>query len=179
MRRSTKVPIRFRASFRTHTGITHYEETYFIHPHPGVVHNFPMAVGAHVYDFVSLCKKKKKKIPHIPMRKEHGQTREFWSLVSTIDGSIHYLQDPGGGGGGGALTLWAWVPTAKLQPPPPFWPLTAPVLQLPNLQPHLFMEGQGQPLEINIEWWIFCIKYIIFYHTIVSRGFKNKVECIQ
>ena len=64
MSRSTKVPVRFRASFRTHTGITHYEETHFIHPHPGVVHNFPMAVGAHVYDFVSLCKKKEENTSH-------------------------------------------------------------------------------------------------------------------
>ena len=48
---------------------------------PGVVHNFPKAVG--VKDFRPLFTKRSQ----IPILKEKGQPREFWSLVSTIDGS--------------------------------------------------------------------------------------------
>ena len=51
-----------------------------MHLTPGVVHNFPKAVG--VYDFCSLCTERSQ----IPIRKEKGATQEFWSLVSTIDG---------------------------------------------------------------------------------------------
>ena len=53
-----------------------------------------------------------------------------------------------GGGGTDSLSLGTNCETA---PPLPFWPLTAPVLHPPNLQPPLFMEAEGQPLEINIE----------------------------
>ena len=36
-------PVRFRA--QSHTGVMDYNEAYFIHLTPGVVHNFPKAVG--------------------------------------------------------------------------------------------------------------------------------------
>ena len=38
-----KIPVRFRA--RSHTGVTDYDEACFMHLTPGVVHNFPKAVG--------------------------------------------------------------------------------------------------------------------------------------
>ena len=53
------------------------------------------------------------------------------------------------------------------------------VLPSPNLQSPLFMDTQEQPLEISIKWWIFCIVYIIFYHIIVLKGFKNRFLYIQ
>ena len=57
-----------------------YDEACFMHLTPGVVHNFPKAVG----DFCTLCTKRSQ----IPIRKEKGaKPQEFWSLVSTIDGS--------------------------------------------------------------------------------------------
>ena len=52
-----------------------------------------------------------------------------------------------GGGGTDSLSLGTNCETTA----PPFWLLTTPVLQPPNLQPALFMEAKGQPLEINIE----------------------------
>ena len=36
-------PVRFRA--RSHTGVMDYDEAYFMHLTPGVVHNFQKAVG--------------------------------------------------------------------------------------------------------------------------------------
>ena len=36
-------PVRFRA--RSHTGVMDYDEACFMHLTPGVVHNFPKAVG--------------------------------------------------------------------------------------------------------------------------------------
>ena len=70
------------------------------------------------------------------------QTKEFNNLILT-------RVSPRGGGGGGtdSLSLGTNCETTA----PPFWPLTAPVLLPPNLQPPIFMEAQGQPLEINIE----------------------------
>ena len=68
--------VRFRA--RSHTGVMDYDEACFMHRNPGVVHNFPKAVGV-----CPLCQKRSQ----IPNRKEKGATPEFWSLVSTIDGS--------------------------------------------------------------------------------------------
>ena len=62
---------------------------------------------------------------------------------------------------------------------PLFGQRTSPVLLPPNLQPPLYMGAQGQPLDINHEWWIFYIEYILFYLTIVPRGSKNKFEFIQ
>ena len=38
-----KVAVRFRARF--HTGVMDYDEACFMHLTPGVVHNFPKAVG--------------------------------------------------------------------------------------------------------------------------------------
>ena len=58
-----------------------YDEACFMHLIPAVVHNFPKAVG--VLDFCLLCTKRSL----IPIQKEKGQPQEFWSLVSTIDGS--------------------------------------------------------------------------------------------
>ena len=57
-----------------------YDEACFMHLTAGVVHNFPKAVG--VWDFCPLCTKRSQ----IPIRKEKGQPREFWSLIITIDG---------------------------------------------------------------------------------------------
>ena len=57
-----------------------YDEACFMLLTPGVVHNFPKAVGV---DFCPLCTKRSQ----IPIKKGRGQPREFWSLVSTIDGS--------------------------------------------------------------------------------------------
>ena len=51
-----------------------------MHLTPGVVHNFPKAVG--VKDFCPLCTQ----IYQIPILKEKGKPRELWSPVSTIDG---------------------------------------------------------------------------------------------
>ena len=36
-------PVRFRA--QSHTGVMDYDEACFMHLTPGVVHNFPKAVG--------------------------------------------------------------------------------------------------------------------------------------
>ena len=36
-------PVRFRA--RSHTGVMDYDEACFMHLTPGVVHNFPKAMG--------------------------------------------------------------------------------------------------------------------------------------
>ena len=52
-----------------------------MHLTPGVVHNFPKAVG--VYDFCPLYIKKSGFL----FEKRRGHPREFWSLVSAIDGS--------------------------------------------------------------------------------------------
>ena len=38
-----KVPVQFQA--RSHTGVMDYDEVCFMHLTPGVVHNFPKAVG--------------------------------------------------------------------------------------------------------------------------------------
>ena len=38
-----RCPVRFRA--RSHTGVMDYDEACFMHLTPGVVHNFPKAVG--------------------------------------------------------------------------------------------------------------------------------------
>ena len=38
-----KYPVRLRA--RSHTGVMDYDEACFMHLTPGVVHNFPKAVG--------------------------------------------------------------------------------------------------------------------------------------
>ena len=51
-----------------------YDEACFIHLTPGVVHNCPKAVG--VWDFCPLYALKDPRVLF-----------EFWSLVSTIDGS--------------------------------------------------------------------------------------------
>ena len=41
---------------RSHTGVMDYNEACFMHLTPGVVHNFPKAVG--VYNFCPLCTKR-------------------------------------------------------------------------------------------------------------------------
>ena len=38
------------------------------------------------------------------------------------------------------------------------------------------MDVKGQPIEINIEWWIFYLKYIIFYLIIISRTVAIDME---
>ena len=63
---NSKVRVRFRA--RSHTGVTDYDEACKMHLTPGVVHNFPKAVG--VYDFCPLCTKKSQ----IPIRKKKVAT---------------------------------------------------------------------------------------------------------
>ena len=40
----------------SHTGVMDYDEAYFMHLTPGVVHSFLKAVG--VYDFCPLCTKR-------------------------------------------------------------------------------------------------------------------------
>ena len=62
-----------------------YDEACFTHLTPGVVHNFPKAVG--VYDFCFPYAQKDTRIL-FGKRKGPGQPWEFLSLVSTIDGSI-------------------------------------------------------------------------------------------
>ena len=62
-------------------GVMDYDEACFMHLTPGVVHNFPKAVG--VEDFCPLCTK----YPRFLFQKRRGQPQEFWSLISTIDGS--------------------------------------------------------------------------------------------
>ena len=59
-----------------HTGVVGYEEACKMHLTPGVVHNFPKAVG--VYDFCPLCTK----ISQIPIRKEKEATPGI--LVNTM-----------------------------------------------------------------------------------------------
>ena len=53
------------------------DEACFMHLTPGVVHNFPKAVGVH--DFCPLCTKRYQ----IPIRKEKGATPRI--LVSRLD----------------------------------------------------------------------------------------------
>ena len=55
-----------------------YDEACFMHLTPGVVHNFPKDVGVFYTQ----------KDPRFLFEKRMGQPWEFWSLVSTIDGSI-------------------------------------------------------------------------------------------
>ena len=57
-----------------------YDEACFMHLTPGVVHNFPKAV----YRISVPCAHK---YPRFLFEKRKGQSLEFWSLVSTIDGS--------------------------------------------------------------------------------------------
>ena len=52
-----------------------------MHLTPGVVHNFPKDVGYRIS--VPYAQKD----PRFLFEKRRGQPREFWSLVSTIDGS--------------------------------------------------------------------------------------------
>ena len=52
-----------------------------MHLTPGVVHNFPKAV---VY---RISVPYAQKDPRFLFEKRRGQPREFWSLISTIDGS--------------------------------------------------------------------------------------------
>ena len=52
-----------------------YDEAYFMHLTPGVVHNFRKAVPY------------AQKVPRFLFEKRRGQPREFWSLILTIDGS--------------------------------------------------------------------------------------------
>ena len=54
-----------------------YDEACFMHLTPGVVHNFPKAVG--VWDFCPLCTKRSQ----IPIRKEKGATPGI--LVSCLN----------------------------------------------------------------------------------------------
>ena len=56
---------------RSHTGVMDYDEACFVHLTPGVVHNFPKAVG--------VCTKRSQ----IPIRKEKGATPGI--LVSRLN----------------------------------------------------------------------------------------------
>ena len=57
---------------RSLTGVMDHDEACFMHLTPGVVHiSVPYA----------------QKDARFPFEKRRGQPREFWSLVSTIDGS--------------------------------------------------------------------------------------------
>ena len=60
-----------------------YDEACVMHLTPGVVHNFPKAVGVGYRISVPYAHKD----PRFLFEKRRGQPREFWSLVSTIDGS--------------------------------------------------------------------------------------------
>ena len=67
------------------------------------------------------------------------------------------LLSPGMGRGGHWLFELGYQLPNYSPPPPPhtlFGQRTAPVLLPPNLQPPVFMGVQGQPLEINIKWWM-------------------------
>ena len=55
-----------------------------MHLTPGGVHNFPKAVGIYRISIPYA-----QKDPRFLFEKRRGQPREFWSHVSTIDGS-HY-----------------------------------------------------------------------------------------
>ena len=72
-------PVRFRAW--SHTGVMDYGEACFMHLTPGVVHNFQRLW---VYRISVLYAQKD---PRFLLEKRRGQPREFWSLVSKIDGS--------------------------------------------------------------------------------------------
>ena len=60
-----------------YTGVMDYDEAYFMHLTPGVVHNFPKAVD--VWDFCPLCTKRYQ----IPIHKEKGATPGI--LVSRLN----------------------------------------------------------------------------------------------
>ena len=62
-----------------------YDEACCMHLTPGVVHNFPKAVG--VYDFCPLCTK----ISQIPIRKEKGATSGI--LVSCLNNLVQNVDD--------------------------------------------------------------------------------------
>ena len=53
-----------------------------MHLSPGVVHNLPKAIGC-----IGFLSPMHIKDPRFLFEKRRGQPREFWSLVSTIDGS--------------------------------------------------------------------------------------------
>ena len=60
-----------------------YDEACFMHPTPGVVHNFPKAVG--VQDFSPLCTKRSQ----ISIRKEKGAAPGI--LVSSLNNRWQYI----------------------------------------------------------------------------------------
>ena len=62
----------------SHIGVMDYDEACFMHLTPGVVHNFPQLRISAPYA---------QKDPRFLFEKRRGQPREFWSLVSTINGS--------------------------------------------------------------------------------------------
>ena len=67
-------PVRFRA--RSHTRVMDYDEACIMHLTPGVVHNcIGFLSPMHIKD------------PRFLFKKRRGQPWEFWSLVSTKDGS--------------------------------------------------------------------------------------------
>ena len=57
-------PVQFRA--RSHTGVMDYDEACFMHHTPGVVHNFPKAVG------IGFLFPMHKKIPDSYSKREGG-----------------------------------------------------------------------------------------------------------
>ena len=57
-----------------------YDEACFMHLTPGVIHNFPKAVGVWISPHAQ-------KDPRFLFEKRRGQSRESWSLVPTKDGS--------------------------------------------------------------------------------------------
>ena len=69
---------------KSHTGVMDYDEACFMHLTPGVVYNFPKAVG--VYDFCPLCTKRSQ----IPIRKEKGGNPGNSGLSSQQKMVVHY-----------------------------------------------------------------------------------------
>ena len=59
-----------------------------MHLTPRVVHNFPKAAGVFLSPMY-------KKFPGSYLKKRRGQTLEFWSLISTIDGRMYSRPTPG------------------------------------------------------------------------------------
>ena len=68
---STNQKVSVSIPTQSHTGVMDYDEACFMHLNPGVVCNFPKAVG--VYDFCPLCAKRSQ----IPVQKDKGATLEI------------------------------------------------------------------------------------------------------
>ena len=125
-----------------------------------------------------------------PARPDHGSHRHGGHRALGIGESSHSpppprgrLSLPGGelsrGGGGGHSLFELGYQLRETTAPLFFLAKDSPrFCHLQIYSTPIFMDTKNSPLKSKFSQAV-CIVYIIFYHIIVLKGFKNKSECIQ